>query len=187
MKDFHQWASEQPNATVLTQAETGESLTAAALDAYAQRVARWFLSKGLADGAGVAFVVENRNDLIALALGAELVGLYFTPISTHLTPPEVAYIVRDCGAELVIATAKTADMLSDEVKVPRYSLDGALPGMQDLRAELAQIDVSTAIPPRSRGRTSRTYALCRAVANGSTRTASAISQRATGCPARRPA
>ena len=152
MKDFHQWASEQPNAPVLTQAETGESLTAAELDAYAQRVARWFLSKGLADGAGVAFVVENRNDLIALALGAELVGLYFTPISTHLTPPEVAYIVRDCGAELVIATAKTASMLSDEVQVPRYSLDGALPGMQDLRTELAQVDVSTAIPPRSRGR-----------------------------------
>ena len=105
MTDFHHWAKQQPGKPVLIQAESGEALTAAALDEMAQRAARWFLSKGLADGAGVAFVIENRNELIALALGAELVGLYFTPISTHLTAPEVAYIVRDCGAQLLIATA----------------------------------------------------------------------------------
>ena len=157
MSNFHHWATQQPNKTVLIQAESGEALTAAELDAQAQRAARWFLAQGLADGASVAFVIENRNELIALAMGAELVGLYFTPISTHLTAPEVAYIVRDCGAQLVIATAKTAPMLAGDVpaQVTRYSLDGPLPShpdMRDLRAELAQVDVNSALPARSRGR-----------------------------------
>ncbi|ARU04836.1 acyl-CoA synthetase [Comamonas serinivorans] len=156
MSDFHTWAQKQPEKAVLIQAESGASLTARELDADAQRMARWFLAKGLADGASVALVVENRNELIALALGAELAGLYFTPISTHLTAAEVAYIVQDCSAQLVIATAKTAPMLSEvPAGLPRYSLDGRLPDapeLVDLPAELATVDVGTALPPRSRGR-----------------------------------
>ena len=160
MTDFHHWAHINPAKPVLIQAETGAALTAGELDARAQRAARWCLSKGLVDGASVAFVIENRNELIELSLGAQLAGLYFTPISTHLTPAEVAYIIGNCAAQLVLVSAKTANMVSGEVPatVARYSIDGAMPASTDspefldYHAEVATMDPSTALPPRSRGR-----------------------------------
>jgi fatty-acyl-CoA synthase len=89
-------------------AGSGKSMTYAELDAFAWRAARAFRGLGLDPGGHVALILENRVECTALQWGAHYAGLYFTFIGTRLTPAEVAYIVGDCGATVVLVTAATA-------------------------------------------------------------------------------
>jgi long-chain acyl-CoA synthetase len=43
-------------------------------------------------------------------LGAAQVGVHAVPLNTHLAPDELAYIIRDCDAQLVIVDAPMADL-----------------------------------------------------------------------------
>ena len=42
-------------------------------------------------------------------LAATQAGWYITPINSHLTGPEVAYIVEDCDAKALFCSARTAE------------------------------------------------------------------------------
>ena len=55
-------------------------------------------SLGLALGDGIAAVLPNGIAALEVYLAALQGGWYFTPINWHFTPPEIAYIVRDCEA-----------------------------------------------------------------------------------------
>ena len=68
--------------------ESGAGMSYAELDAWANRLARLFRSLGLKPGDHVAFSVENRLECPALQWGAHYAGLYYTFISTRLTPGE---------------------------------------------------------------------------------------------------
>ena len=46
--------------------------------------------------------MDNRAEGIELLLGSILAGVWLTPINWHLTSEEVAYIVRDSGAKLLV-------------------------------------------------------------------------------------
>ena len=111
-------------------AETGASISYAELDAFANRLARFYRSLGLAVGDHVAYCLENRLECMAVQWGAHYAGLYYTFISTRLTQNEVAYIVDDCDAKVVIVTAKTPTVIVEALRAlptqPRiYSLDSA--------------------------------------------------------------
>jgi acyl-CoA synthetase (AMP-forming)/AMP-acid ligase II len=69
------------------------------------RAATWLVSLGLEPGQGIALLLENRPELLEVALAAKQAGLYYTVISTHLTPDEASYIVRDSGARLFLTSA----------------------------------------------------------------------------------
>jgi long-chain acyl-CoA synthetase len=43
-----------------------------------------------------------------LIWGARRQGIYYTPVSTHLTPEEAAYIIRDSGAKILFVAARFA-------------------------------------------------------------------------------
>ncbi|HEY0909707.1 MAG TPA: acyl-CoA synthetase, partial [Bradyrhizobium sp.] len=62
-------------------------------------------------------------------------GLYYTAISRYLTQDEIAYIVKDCGAKLVITSPKCAEqikgLVTGEPGEPLfYMLDDPLPGFR---------------------------------------------------------
>ena len=57
-------------------------------------------------------------------------GLYYTPVNWHLTAPEVAYIVGDCGARSVVTSVDLADRVTDiDPEIPLV-LDGDLDGWE---------------------------------------------------------
>ncbi|MEQ9125029.1 MAG: AMP-binding protein, partial [Alphaproteobacteria bacterium] len=65
--------------------------------------------------------------------GAQRAGLYFTCISSRLTAAETAYIVRDCGARLVLTSdamgtmaRELAGLLDDGITL--LALGGGIPG-----------------------------------------------------------
>lgn len=138
--------AQTPDKPAVIMAESGESMSYAALDAYANRLARLYQWLGLKPGSHVAYCLENRLECPAVQWGAHYAGLYYTFISTRLTGAEAAYIVEDCEAQVLVVTAKTAPAILDAVKAlaspPRiYSLD-PLPGLKLFDDALSAFDSS---------------------------------------------
>jgi len=112
MYDFHSWADAQPERPVLTLADSGVQHSAGALAQRSRALAQWLAAaRGLQAHETIAILMENRAEILELALAAQLGGLYFTVISTHLTAPEVDYILRDSGARHVFVSQATAAQL----------------------------------------------------------------------------
>lgn len=89
----------------LVMAGSGEAIGFAELDARANRVSHLLRARGLAVGDRVAIWLENHPRWSELCWGAQNAGLLYVPVSTRLTVEEAAYIVRDSGAKLVVASA----------------------------------------------------------------------------------
>jgi acyl-CoA synthetase (AMP-forming)/AMP-acid ligase II len=121
--DFHRWADARPDRIALTMGDSGEQHTAGALARRSREIAQWMAGQGLAAGDTVAVLMENRVEILELVLAARLAGLYVVVISTHLTAPEVAYILGDSGASQVFASAATAAQLQDAPVQRRHSVD----------------------------------------------------------------
>ena len=102
-------AETAPDRPAVIMAGSGDALTYAELDERANRLSHLFTSLGLVPGDHVAFCVENQVRFMELTWGATYAGLIYTCTSTRLTPEELAYIVDDCGARVVIGSAATAD------------------------------------------------------------------------------
>ena len=91
-------------------AGTGEAVTYAALEAGSNRFAHLLRALGIRSGDHIAFFVENHPRFFELCWGAKRAGLYYTAISSFLTAEEVAYIVNDSGARLLVSTAYKSDV-----------------------------------------------------------------------------
>ena len=85
--------------------ETGESVTFGQLDLRANQVAQVLRRCGVARGAHVALLLKNQRRLLEACFGADRAGVYYTTISTRLMADEIAYIVRDCGARVLVVAA----------------------------------------------------------------------------------
>jgi len=64
-------------------------------------------STGLRAQDHVALLMDNSPDFLAVAWGAQRSGLYWTPVNWHLTE-RGRYVVDDCGARMLFASAHTA-------------------------------------------------------------------------------
>ncbi|MGL4314029.1 MAG: acyl-CoA synthetase [Sphingomonas sp.] len=138
-------AQTTPQKPALIVAETGETISYAALDAQSNRVAQLFRSLGLGIGDTIALFMDNVPQFYDIAWGAQRAGLFYVCISSRLTAPEVAYIVRDsgakllvCSAALVAGTSALADSLADSLAdVTRYAQGGTVAGWQSWDAAVA--------------------------------------------------
>ncbi|MBR9910835.1 MAG: acyl-CoA synthetase [Gammaproteobacteria bacterium] len=101
-------ARERPNAAAIIMAETGATTTYAELEQRSNQGAQLFRQLGLKPGDGIALWMRNCPEFLQICWAAQRSGLYFTPISTHLTLAEAAYIIKDSGARLLIAAAELA-------------------------------------------------------------------------------
>ena len=93
--------------------ETGATLSYAELDARANQLAHLFRDCGLDRGDHVALFMENQIRYMEVVWAAFRSGLYVTCINSYLTAPEVAYIVDDCDARLVISSSAKGTVCSE--------------------------------------------------------------------------
>lgn len=105
-----QHAAETPDKPAIIMAGTGRTLTFSELEARANRVAHLFRGLDLRRGDHVAIFVENNIRLFEVESGAERTGLYYTVINSYLRPEELAYIVRDSRAQVLVASAATREV-----------------------------------------------------------------------------
>ena len=97
-------AAERGDKPAIIMGESGETVTYRELDEGSNRVAQYLHGLGLRRGDGIALLLENRPGYLEVCWGAERSGLYYTAISTRLTPDEIAYIVEDAGAQVMITS-----------------------------------------------------------------------------------
>jgi len=120
------FAAEAPDRPAVIEGATGAVLTYGQLEERSCRVAHLLASVGCEPGDHVAVLVENRLEFFEVVWGALRSGLYVTPINWHLSPDEAAYIVEDCGASVLFASAALGEMVPG---VPRgFAIGGDLPG-----------------------------------------------------------
>lgn len=136
-------------------APSGESMTYRELDEQAWRYARAFRSLGLTSRDAIAICIENRIEYPALQWGAHYAGLYYPLLSTHLKVDEVAHILRDSGAGVVILSSRTAtDLLvelRDAAPEARFlTIDESDEGLDSL-TELARNQTSEPLPDATEG------------------------------------
>jgi acyl-CoA synthetase (AMP-forming)/AMP-acid ligase II len=80
------------------------------LDDRSNQAAQLFHRLGLRPGDHIAFCMENNARFYEICWAAQRSGLYFTAISSRLTPPEVEYIVDDCDARVFITSAARPEL-----------------------------------------------------------------------------
>ena len=114
------------------------------VQATANRLARNLLALGCQPGDAVAVSLHNTPEILTLALATAQVGLYLVPISWHLAARELAHILSDSGARILICDAEVAARCSRGL-VPLY-VPGGAPGCHDL----VELSAGDAAPPDSR-------------------------------------
>ena len=98
-------AEEHPDQPALIMATSGVVITFAEYEAAANRMAHLYRDEGLARLDHVAFFMENNPRMLECEAGAERTGLFYTCINSYLSPDEVAYIVNDSQARVVVTSA----------------------------------------------------------------------------------
>jgi long-chain acyl-CoA synthetase len=93
-------------------AASGASLTFGELERQANQGAHLLRKCGLRRGDGIALMIENRLEFFVAYWAAQRCGLFITPIATRLTLAEAAYIVGDCGAKVLVASANVEASLA---------------------------------------------------------------------------
>lgn len=112
------WIQQDPGKPALIMASSGRVITRQQLDDSANQCAHMLRDLGLEIGDNIAIFMENSPYFVHICQAAERAGLVYTPISTHLTVPEVEYIVNDCGAKAFLSSAakgETAAQLADKM------------------------------------------------------------------------
>jgi fatty-acyl-CoA synthase/long-chain acyl-CoA synthetase len=128
-------ARTNPDKIAYQIAETGKAITYRELDELSNQGARLFRSLGLKAGDHVALLMENRLAFMEICWAAQRSGLYYTAISRYLKEDEIAYIVKDSGAKLVITSPRCAEQIkglgSDGPGEPLFfMIDQPLPGFR---------------------------------------------------------
>lgn len=79
-----------------------ESLTYEQLHRHAGWVHQRLREAGVRKGDRVAVLMENRVEMVALLFGIARAGAVYAPINYRLSQGEVAFILQDCGATVVV-------------------------------------------------------------------------------------
>jgi acyl-CoA synthetase (AMP-forming)/AMP-acid ligase II len=83
-----------------------------------RRIAAGLRAKGLEKGDRIALLLGNRIEFVLSVFAAAHLGLATVLLSTRQQKPEIAYVLADCGAKLLIHEAALADRLPDAADVP---------------------------------------------------------------------
>ncbi|WOQ69498.1 long-chain fatty acid--CoA ligase [Microbacterium limosum] len=66
------------------------------------RVAGLLAARGIGRGDRVAYLGENSPEFLAVLFGIVQRGAVFVPVNTRLAPPEIAHVLRDSAARLLV-------------------------------------------------------------------------------------
>lgn len=94
-------------------AASGETVTFDMLEKRANQGAHVLRAQGVKQGEHIAILMENRREMLEVCFAADRAGVYYTTISTHLNKDEIAYILADCDARILIASDRFLDILPD--------------------------------------------------------------------------
>src|SRR5437764_12336514 len=117
MADLGFWAMAQQDPDHLAVVNPdGREVFAGELLASANQLVHGLRALGLQEGDSVAMVLPNSVEVFELYLAVQQAGWYLIPINHHLVGPEIAYIVQDCDAKVLVAHERFADACAAAAK-----------------------------------------------------------------------
>lgn len=146
-------AQSMPDKPAVVMAGSGRVITYRELDENSARLARALHDSGLRTGDVVAMLSDNVAECFEIYWAALRSGLYITAVNRHLTAAEVAYILDDSDAKVVIASAGIAELAQAVVplapRVERWlGFGGQIRGYQSYEAALASAGARLGDQPR---------------------------------------
>ncbi len=85
------------------------------LSARAARAAGGFAALGVGAGDAVALLMRNDLPFFEASFAAAHLGAYAVPFNWHATAHEVAYLLRDCGARVLVGHADLLARIGDAI------------------------------------------------------------------------
>lgn len=131
------YVAQQPDKAAVRMAGDNRSLSYAELDDQSARLASGLHEIGLRKGDVVAMLSDNQMECFVLYWAALRSGLYITAINHHLSASEVAYIVEDCEAKVLFASATKSELAQEVAELSpqvehRFAFVGDIPGFEPL-------------------------------------------------------
>ncbi len=114
----------------------GRATSFAEFDRHARQVANGLLAAGLKKGARISYLGKNSDHYFEVLIGAAKAGLVMAPVNWRLAPPEIVYIINDCGAEALFVGPEFADLarrIAPELPSVRLfvAMEGGVPEWPD--------------------------------------------------------
>ncbi|MFT4097034.1 MAG: AMP-binding protein [Rhodoblastus sp.] len=136
------YAKSKADQPAIVMASSGETVTYGELEARENRLAHLFRARGMKRLDHYAIFMENNARYVECCGAGERSGLYFTCVNSFLTPEELAYIVNNCQAKILITSqAKRAVAMEALKSCPNVELtlivDGPGEGEKILNLEEA--------------------------------------------------
>src|SRR5262249_41789719 len=103
---------------------------------------------------------SNRADFMTWVMACAQIGVRYTPISSHLTEAEIAYIVQDSNSDAVFVDAITAAAAAPAARASGLDADHLIsmdPGLGMPTLDELIAGQSTELPPDRRTGTSMLY------------------------------
>lgn len=132
-----------PDKPALIHGPTGAAISYREMDERSNRLAQYLYALGLRPGDRFALLMENNMRYLEICWAALRSGLTAVPVNRFLTPQEVAYIVQDSDAKVLIssyALRDTAAALLTIDETPRLAhlmVDGTIDGWQSYEQAVA--------------------------------------------------
>src|ERR1700712_712655 len=95
-----------PDATALR--FLGRTTTWGELDRRVTALAGALSRRGVAFGDRVLILMLNRAEFIETVLAANVLGAIAVPVNFRMTPPEIAFLVGDCEARVIVTESVLA-------------------------------------------------------------------------------
>jgi long-chain acyl-CoA synthetase len=133
---FWKLAEADPHGTALVDAQE-RTVSYAELRSSSNRLVHALRGLGFERGDALAIVLPNERAFLDAYLAAMQAGWYLTCINFHLTGPEIAYIVDDCGARALLVAERFAEAgraAAGELDLPTEALlsSGRIEGFRSL-------------------------------------------------------
>lgn len=140
---LHFWAGERPDVTAFEQ--DGDTISYAETDRLTRQLIALMQQNGIAKGDRIAWLGKNNIMYFLAYLAAARMGAVMVPIGWRLAAPEIAFILKDTGAKLVLAGEEfleIAKTVAQDVPARPHVIEG-----QAARAAAAGLDPAQYSPP----------------------------------------
>jgi long-chain acyl-CoA synthetase len=122
--------------------KTWHSLTYAEVDEKVRRLSLGLMELGVTYGDRIALLSENRPEWAFVDLADLSIGAINCPMYSTLPPPQVEYIVNDCGARVVVVSEKKQLAKITEIRANLSKVEQVI--VMDPPAELPEGVISLA-------------------------------------------
>jgi long-chain acyl-CoA synthetase len=148
------FAQSSPHQAALIDADSGETLSYRRLNERANQAAHALRKLGLNRGDVIAVLLENSFEIFEIAWATQRAGLYLTSISTRLLKADIAHILGDSGARVLIASDRLASVAAaacvDLPQTQGFLTSSQLHGLKSWRG-LREAEPTTPIADESPG------------------------------------